>query len=84
MLTLCRFLLNYTSRDEVDLLSHGTEGFVEAREAIAKYEEESPLFGLVVYKKKKALLKYVPEGTSRLLQGDLHGSREVSVILMRY
>ena len=51
------------------MLGSGKAGFSEAREAVAKYEEESPLFGLVVYKRKKALLKYVPEGTSRLLQG---------------
>ena len=51
------------------MLSSGKAGFTEARDAIAKYEDESPLFGLLVYKRKKALLKYVPDGTSRLLQG---------------
>jgi hypothetical protein len=41
----------------------------EARLAVEKYEEKSPLYGLVQYRRRKVVLKYVPEGTSRLLQG---------------
>ncbi|MCJ1442991.1 MAG: hypothetical protein MMC23_003488 [Stictis urceolatum] len=65
------FLLHYTTRAEVALLKKGTGGFAETREAIADYGEPSPLFGLVLYRRKKVLLKYVPEDTSRLLQARL-------------
>jgi hypothetical protein len=44
-------------------------GVVETRLAVEQYEEKSPLYGLVQYRRKKIILKYVPEGTSRLLQG---------------
>lgn len=40
------------------------------RGVIEKYEEKSPLYGLVQYRRKKVVLKYVPDGTSRLLQGN--------------
>ncbi|THW76380.1 hypothetical protein D6D19_03186 [Aureobasidium pullulans] len=62
------FLVKYTSRDEVTLLGSGQAGLSEARTAILQYEELSPLYGLVVYRRRKVLVKYVPEGTSRLLQ----------------
>ncbi|KAI9872051.1 MAG: hypothetical protein M1830_002120, partial [Pleopsidium flavum] len=62
------FLLQYTSRDQVDLLLAGNGGVVEVREAIARYDEKSPLYGFVQYRRRKVLLKYVPEGTSRLLR----------------
>jgi hypothetical protein len=42
---------------------------VEVRIAIEQYEEKSPVYGLVQYRRRKVVLKYVPEGTSRLLQG---------------
>ncbi|KAK5078853.1 hypothetical protein LTR64_002729 [Lithohypha guttulata] len=62
------FLLRYASRDTVALLNGGTGGVSEARRAIQGYEEKSPLYGLVHYRRKRFILKYVPEGTSRLLQ----------------
>ena len=65
----CRFLLKYISRDSVEILGRGKHGVHEARNAIAKYEETSPLYGLIIYRRRKILLKYIPEGTSRLLQG---------------
>ncbi|KAG9758720.1 hypothetical protein KCU73_g3756, partial [Aureobasidium melanogenum] len=61
-------LVKYISRDEVALLGYGNAGLSEARNAILQYEELSPLYGLVVYRRRKVLVKYVPEGTSRLLQ----------------
>jgi hypothetical protein len=64
-----RFLLKYISRDEVDLLSRGGGGAVEVRSAIEQFTEKSPLYGFVQYRRRKVLLKYIPEGTSRLLQG---------------
>jgi len=66
-----RFLLRYTSRDSVQLLDQGKGGVHEARTAIAKYEEASPLYGLLIYRRRKVLIKFIPEGTSRLLQGML-------------
>jgi hypothetical protein len=64
-----RFLLKYVTRDTIDLLARGTGGVVEVRIAIEGYEEKSPVYGLVQYRRRKVVLKYVPEGTSRLLQG---------------
>ncbi|KAI4726936.1 hypothetical protein E4T49_05388 [Aureobasidium sp. EXF-10728] len=63
------FLVKYISRDEVALLGCGQAGLSEARNAVLQYEELSPLYGLVIYRRRKVLVKYVPEGTSRLLQG---------------
>ncbi|KEF53113.1 uncharacterized protein A1O9_11021 [Exophiala aquamarina CBS 119918] len=62
------FLLRYASRDTVELLKKGSGGVQEARTVIQQYEEKSPLYGLVQYRRKKVILKYVPGGTSRLLQ----------------
>ena len=67
--TICRLLLKYRSRDEVGLLGKGTGGVLEAQEAVNNYEEQSPLFGFIQHRRRKVILKYVPEGTSRLLQG---------------
>lgn len=64
-----RFLLKYISRDEVGLLERGSGGLLEVQEAVNRYEEQSPLFGFIQYRRRKVILKYVPEGTSRLLQG---------------
>ena len=64
------FLLRYLSRDEVCLFKEGGEGYAQARGAVSEYEDKSPLFGLTEYGGRKVLLKYVPEGTSRLLQGE--------------
>ncbi|MBE7180087.1 MAG: hypothetical protein INR71_02580 [Terriglobus roseus] len=41
----------------------------EARGAIAEYEDKSPLYGFLIYRRRKVLVKYIPEGTSRLVQG---------------
>lgn len=71
MISQSRFLLKYASRDTVGLLGKGTAGVSEARLAIEEYEEKSPLYGLVQYRRRKVILKYVPDGTSRLLQGVL-------------
>lgn len=64
-----RFLLKYVTRDTIDLLEKGKGGVVEMRTAIERYEEISPVYGLVLYRRRKVVLKYVPDGTSRLLQG---------------
>lgn len=63
------FLLKYTSRDSVELLARGKGGVHEARNELIKYEDKSPLYGLIIYRRRKILIKYIPEGTSRLLQG---------------
>jgi hypothetical protein len=64
-----RFLLKYSSRDEVEMLGKGNGGIVEIRNAISQYEEISPLFGFLRYRRRNVVLKYVPEECSRLVQG---------------
>lgn len=65
----CRFLLKYVSREEVGLLEKGNGGLVELQEAVNRYKEPSPLYGFIQYRRRKVILKYIPEGTTRLLQG---------------
>ncbi|MCJ1308940.1 hypothetical protein MMC25_002595 [Agyrium rufum] len=65
------FLMKYATRDTVEIYKNGGNGVVEARQAIAEYDEQSPLFGVLQFRRKKVLLKYVPGGTSRLLQARL-------------
>ncbi|CAH0044153.1 unnamed protein product [Clonostachys solani] len=62
------FLLKYSSRDEVELLSNGTGGVAEMRGAVAAYEETNPLYGFLKYRRRNVLVKYLPEGCSRLIQ----------------
>lgn len=62
------FLLKYASRDELELLGQGTGGIVEVRNAIAEYEDKSPLYGYMRYRRRNVILKYLPEGCSRLVQ----------------
>ncbi|OBT62277.1 hypothetical protein VE03_08579 [Pseudogymnoascus sp. 23342-1-I1] len=62
------FLLKYVTRDEVDVLGRGSGGILEIRNAIASYDEPSPLFGFLKYRRRNVLIKYVPEGCSRLIQ----------------
>lgn len=64
-----RFLLRYVSRDEVALLDRGTGGVPDVRNAIDGYEEKSPLYGFLQYRRRKVVLSYLPEGMSRLVQG---------------
>ncbi|KAI9158953.1 hypothetical protein HJFPF1_06956 [Paramyrothecium foliicola] len=61
-------ILKYASRDEVELLSRGTGGVVEVRKAITEYEETSPLYGFLKYRRRNVVLKYLPDGCSRLIQ----------------
>ncbi|KFY32886.1 hypothetical protein V495_08640 [Pseudogymnoascus sp. VKM F-4514 (FW-929)] len=62
------FLLKYVTRDEVDVLGRGSGGILEIRNAIASYDEPSPLFGFLKYRRRNVLIKFVPEGCSRLIQ----------------
>lgn len=64
-----RLLLSYTSRDEVGLYKQGDGALRELQSTISDYTEKSPLYGFLHHRKQKVLVKYVPEGTSRLLQG---------------
>jgi hypothetical protein len=64
-----RFLLKYASRDSVELLGRGKGGVHEARSVVASQTEKSPLYGLIVYRRRRVLIKYIPEGTSRVLLG---------------
>ncbi|KAF2486386.1 hypothetical protein BDY17DRAFT_291404 [Neohortaea acidophila] len=60
-------LLKYITRDSVDLLGCGKNGVHEARAVVAKYPDPSPLYGVIIYRRRKILLKYLPPGTSRVL-----------------
>ncbi|OAA57231.1 hypothetical protein ISF_07152 [Cordyceps fumosorosea ARSEF 2679] len=62
------FLLKYTSRDEVQLLSTGAGGIAELRTSIEEYDEDSPLYGYIKYRRRNVVLKYLPEDSSRLIQ----------------
>ncbi|KAI1810182.1 hypothetical protein GGS20DRAFT_589809 [Poronia punctata] len=62
------FLLKYASRDEIDILDRGTGGIVEIRNAIANYEEPSPLYGFLRYRRRNVVIKYMPDDCSRLVQ----------------
>ncbi|EEQ90046.1 GPI-anchored cell surface glycoprotein [Blastomyces dermatitidis ER-3] len=62
------FLVKYVSRDTVALLARGSGGVTEIRITIDGYEETSPLYGFLQYRRRKIILKYVPEGISRLIQ----------------
>ncbi|KAL2156315.1 hypothetical protein VTH82DRAFT_1060 [Thermothelomyces myriococcoides] len=62
------FLLKYASRDEVELLGRGNGGIVEIRNNIAQYEEKSPLYGFLRYRRRSVIIKYLPEDCSRLIQ----------------
>ncbi|KAL8705699.1 MAG: hypothetical protein Q9201_001219 [Fulgogasparrea decipioides] len=55
------FLLKYETRDAVKLLRRGSGGVVDIRETIAQYDEQSPLYGFVHYRRRKVILKYMPE-----------------------
>ena len=52
------------------LLGKGSGGLAELQEAVNRYEEQSPLYGFIQYRRRKVILKYIPEGTSRMLQGE--------------
>lgn len=75
-----RFLLKYNSRDTVELLASGKNGVAEAKSAIAQFEEKSPLYGLIMFRRRKVLIKYIPDGTSRLLQGMLRFTTHVAAM----
>ncbi|TEY39066.1 hypothetical protein BOTCAL_0469g00110 [Botryotinia calthae] len=62
------FLLKYASRDEIELMGRGNGGIVEIRNKIGQYEEPSPLFGFLRYRRRNVVIKYVPDGCSRLVQ----------------
>ena len=64
-----RFLLKYTSRDEVEILNAGVGGIAELRTSIEEHDEESPLYGYIKYRRRNVVLKYLPEDSSRLIQG---------------
>ena len=52
------------------LLERGNGGLAEVEEVVNRYKEPSPLYGFIQYRRRKVILKYIPEGTSRLLQGE--------------
>jgi hypothetical protein len=57
-------------------MAQGTGGVEEMRDHAQTHAEKdhgtipSPLFGLIMFKRRKVLVKMVLEGTSRLIQGE--------------
>ncbi len=41
----------------------------EVRNAIDNYNETSPLYGFLHYRRRKVILRYMPDGLSRLILG---------------
>lgn len=62
------FLLKYASRDEIEILDNGSGGISEIRAAIARYEEPSPLYGFLRYRRRSVIIKHIPADCSRLVQ----------------
>ncbi|TLD30686.1 hypothetical protein PspLS_02118 [Pyricularia sp. CBS 133598] len=62
------FILKYAGRDVLELLGRGNGGIVEIRNAIAQYEDPSPLYGFLRYRRRNVIIKYLPEDCSRLVQ----------------
>lgn len=52
------------------LLGRGTGGVPDVRAAVEAYDEKSPLYGFLQYRRRKVVLKYIPDGVSRLVQGE--------------
>ncbi|PON25197.1 hypothetical protein TGAM01_v205883 [Trichoderma gamsii] len=62
------FLIKYASRDEVELLDKGNGGITEIRNAVEGFDENSPLYGFLRYRRRNVIVKYLPEDCSRLIQ----------------
>ncbi len=68
------------------LLEKGKGGLAELEEVVNRFGEQSPLYGFIQYRRRKVILKYIPDGTSRLLQGKflvLHRSQSFSDTMLR-
>lgn len=74
-------MIRYTSRDDVELASKGRHGSTDIREFLAAEPDDSPLYGLVRHRRRNILIKYVPEGTSRVLKGIWYTVRRVYSML---
>jgi hypothetical protein len=76
-LTGPRFLLHYTARDVVEVLSQGVKGIAEMRQAAEVHcgntdgPPPTPLFGMINFRRRKLVVKLVLEDASRLIQGSL-------------
>lgn len=51
------------------VLDRGAGGVSELRHAVEAYNENSPLYGFMQYRRRKVVLKYMPQDVSRLIQG---------------
>ena len=69
MIHYFRLLLSYASRDEVELLSRGTGGISELRTAISDNSDKGALYGFLKYRRRNVIIKYLPDDSSRLVQG---------------
>lgn len=53
----------------IALLGREDEGVVEVKDAADQYGKPMFLYGFVNNRRRKVILKYLPDGVSRLLQG---------------
>jgi hypothetical protein len=67
-------------------LSQGSKGVAELREAVEQYYNgddvevttaaaKGPLFGMIDFRRRKVLIKLVPDDTSRLVKGESRPNR---------
>ena len=64
-----RFWIKYISRDEIELLTKGSNGSEGMRASAMIQPEDSPLYGFIRFRRRNVLVQYIPEGTSRVLKG---------------
>lgn len=62
------FVLKYAGRDVLEIFGRGNGGIVEIRNAIAQYEDPSPVYGFLRYRRRNVIIKYLPADCSRLVQ----------------
>ena len=53
----------------MELLASGTNGTEGMRLAAYTQPDDSPLYGFIKFRRRAVLVKYVPDGTSRVVKG---------------
>ena len=84
LMRVSRLLLRYASRDTLDVFQQGSSGLRGLRSAISDFTETAPLYGFLQFRQKRVVLKYTPEGTSRLLLGNTSPSASLDKLLTKY
>ena len=66
--------MSYASKDSVEVHAQGVRGVHEMRDVAISYysnrtDGKPPLFGISQFRRRKVVIKLVPEDTSRLFKG---------------